>query len=170
MSKGGANSLAAIWLDVNLMESGCGSKESFFFDLRNVQKPSQAILPVFFKQIDAGVVTRSAFEAAVVLNPQLGRRLKILSFSEPYVTVTVCMRDSLDMDLKKRHVEYALKFHEDPRRLQTYVMFKINRIALWEPSFLDNVRDLIEKHRQLDQLKNMDRANQRQGAARIKGR
>lgn len=164
LSKGGVNSLATMWLDVHLMENGFGPTESFFDEVRAVQKPSQAMLPVFFNQMDAAVVTRYAYETMVELNPQLGRKLKILCSSKPFVTVAVCLRNNLDEKVKKRYVDYVVKIHENPRALQTFTIFKVTQLVRWEPSFLDNVRELMEKYNQLSRaIESLDNRNPSKG-------
>jgi ABC-type phosphate/phosphonate transport system substrate-binding protein len=148
-SKSGVHSLAGLWLDVHLMNAGFGPKEVFFKEVKNAQKPSQAILSLFFNQVDAAIVSSSAFETAVELNPQLGRRLKIFATSKPFVTSIVCVRNGLDEDFKKEFVDSALNGHNDPRAFQTFIMFKMTRIVRWETSYLRNTRELIEQFKRL---------------------
>jgi ABC-type phosphate/phosphonate transport system substrate-binding protein len=148
-SKGGAHSLAKLWLDVYLMKNGFEPKEKFFKDVINVSMPSQAILPVFFNQLDAAVVSSLTFELGVELNPQLGQRLKIFSSSEPFVTTVVCLRNNLDENIKNRYVDCALNAHENLRTFQIFTLYRVTRIVRWESSYLDNVRKLIENFKQL---------------------
>ena len=55
-------------------------------------KPSQAILPVFFKQAEAALVTRATFDTAVELNPQLGAALRTLSRSPQLIPAVAAVR------------------------------------------------------------------------------
>ncbi len=162
-SKGGQNSLASIWCDVLLMENGLPEKEQLFRSTKEVHKASQAILPAFFMQVDAAITSRSALETATELNPQLGIQLKEIAISKPFVPVVVCMRKSLDSEIKTRYIEKSVKLHEDPNAFQTFLIFKVSRLMRWQPQYLESVKDLLKKHKH---LKSIGEATSQQSAAR----
>jgi ABC-type phosphate/phosphonate transport system substrate-binding protein len=147
MPKGGRNTLAPLWLDVILGENGMKEKESCFKEIREVLKPTQAILPVFFKQMDAGIVIKSVFETAVALNPQIGQQTKILAASPKMVMLVVCMRNSLAKDKRERYVNQGLKLHEAPAGLQALNVIKLDRLVSWDPAYFEAVKDLVKKHK-----------------------
>jgi ABC-type phosphate/phosphonate transport system substrate-binding protein len=147
IAKGGRNSMIPLWLDALLFDSKLPAKESFFQEIKEVAKTSQAILPVFFRQIDAGVVTQSAFDAAVALNPQIGKQVKILATSPKLVPMVTCFSTFLSPDRRKAFVEKALKLHENPKGLQSFNVFKLERLVQWEPWYFDSTRDLIKKRK-----------------------
>lgn len=147
--RGGRHVLAPIWVDVMLMEHGFPGRESFFRETRDVQRATQAILPVFFRQIEAAVITRSAFETATTLNPQIGQSLKVLASSPGFVPLVMCTRTSWEAPEKKSYVEHALRLHETPVGLQTFHVFKVDRLVPWQPHFADSARELLRKHKQL---------------------
>jgi ABC-type phosphate/phosphonate transport system substrate-binding protein len=144
--KSGRNSLAPLWLDVLLYENKLGRKESFFKEVKQVQKPSQAILPVFFNQIDAGIVIRSAFQTAAELNPQIGRQIRTLSTSPQLVMAVVCLRSDLSVGQRERFIREALKLHEKTAGLQTFNIYKLDRLVVWDSSYFNNVRDFMRKY------------------------
>ena len=49
--------------------------------IKEAQKPSQALMPVFFRQADACVASRHYFEVNSELNPQIQRELMSISNS-----------------------------------------------------------------------------------------
>jgi ABC-type phosphate/phosphonate transport system substrate-binding protein len=149
LTNGGTNMLAETWCAVLLGEVGLGTPDRFFSSIKRVRKASQGILPVFFKQTEAAVVTRASFDLAVELNPQLGRQLEIINESEPYVPIVVCIRNDLDEEKKRDYIEFATGLHENPNSMQTFLMFRLNRLVRWKPEYLSNVRELLEKHREL---------------------
>jgi ABC-type phosphate/phosphonate transport system substrate-binding protein len=121
----------------------------FFSGIKQVQKPSQAILSVFFNQTDMAVVSRSAFDTAVELNPQIGRNTKILAASKPFVTNVICLNNGMGKEMREKYLKLSLKMHDDVRMFQTFMLFGASRIAAWEPSYIQNVRELVDKHRAL---------------------
>jgi len=145
--KGGRNSMVPLWLDALLLDSGLPAKESCFREIKEVAKASQVILPVFFKQIDAGVVTKSAFDAAVTLNPQIGRQLIAIATSPKLVPMVTCFSTLMRSDRRKTLLEQALKLHENPKGLQSFNVFKLERLVQWEPRYFDTTRDLLKKRK-----------------------
>jgi phosphonate transport system substrate-binding protein len=142
----GVRNLPETWLDVLLLESGLPEKERTFQQVRPVKKASQAILPLFFKQVDAAVVTRSAFATAVELNPQLGADIVVLTQSQRLLPGLICVRRALDQQVRRRWLEGAVKLHQNAESRQTFMVLKVNRLMAWEPRYLDNARDLVNRY------------------------
>ncbi len=139
--------LVDIWCDVLLAENGLEAKESFFGSIKKVDKASQGILPVFFKQVDGAIVPRSFLEMSIELNPQLGKQLTVLAASPRLVPGLICIRKSFDPLLKADYVAKAVELHEEPGSRQTFIIFRVNRLMPWKDSYLENVRKLLEKHK-----------------------
>ena len=114
-----------------------------------MKKASQAILPVFFNQLDAAVVVRSAFDVASDLNPQIDRHLKVLARSPRLVPVVVCLRESMPPFQKSGLISRALRLHETPGGLQTFTVFKMDRIVAWKKDYETNVKNLMDVHKRL---------------------
>jgi ABC-type phosphate/phosphonate transport system substrate-binding protein len=148
VSRAGGGNIPMLWCNSWLAGNGFGTADSFFSEIRNVSKTSQAILPVFFNQLEAALVARSAFEAAVVLNPQLGRQLRVLASSPPIVPRVICFRRSLSQIMKEKTLQRAVKLHETTSGLQSFTVFKMERIVAWQPSYLDGMRALLGKQLQ----------------------
>jgi ABC-type phosphate/phosphonate transport system substrate-binding protein len=143
--KGGRNTMLPMWLDVLLFENNLGDKDTFFREIKEVQKPSQAILPIFFKQMEAGIVIKSSYETAVALNPQIGQQLKVLAASPKFVMMVTCMRSTLSAEQRDTYTRQALRLHETPSGLQAFNIFKLDRLVIWDPSYANNVRELLRK-------------------------
>ena len=141
--------LAPIWLDVYLMQNHLPGKAISLGERRIVNKASQAILPVFFGQMDAAVVVRSALNIAIALNPQIGNHLKILACSPRFVPIVVCLRESLTQTQKSGLIQRALRLHETPSGLQTFTVFKMDRIVSWQKNYETGVKHLMDEHEKL---------------------
>jgi ABC-type phosphate/phosphonate transport system substrate-binding protein len=145
LPRGGRNSMASLWLDGLLDENGLPGKAEFFRELKDVQKPSQTILPIFFKQLEAGIVLRSAYDTAVALNPQIGRQLEVLAASSKFVWMVICLRTGISPEKREQYIRQALKLHEKANGLQALNIFRIDRLVLWDPSYLNTVREFLKK-------------------------
>lgn len=80
-------SLAPAWLSNLLQGEGWETADRHFLSVKKVPKSSQAILPVFFGQAEACLVTNHSFLTMGELNPQVPRRLRVIASSPPVVTV-----------------------------------------------------------------------------------
>jgi phosphonate transport system substrate-binding protein len=136
---------AKLWLDTVLLEAGLGPSHQFFSEIRRTQKPSQSILPVFFGQVTACVITESALNVIKELNPQIERRVQILKRSGNLVTLLLCATpwaDKKDVDMV---VAEGLKAIHDPKSRQALTIVQMNRFYPFQPEYMDATRDLYER-------------------------
>jgi hypothetical protein len=148
-SASGQRTIADVWLDVLLMESGLPPRERFWPGAKLVKKGSQALLSVFFDQGDVALVTKASFDTAVELNPQLARKLTVVARSQRLLHGVICARKSMPPELRRRYVEKATTIHENPQFKQTFMVLRMNRLVPWDPHYLDAARSVTEKYRAL---------------------
>jgi phosphonate transport system substrate-binding protein len=140
---------AHIWLDVLLMREGNRDRSSFFRQVKEAPSASQAIMAVFFRQADASVVSRGAFETANTLNPQTGGHLIIIAESKPLLDDITCIPSTVNEKLKSS-IEYAaLHLHESTVGKQIFTLFHIDRAISYQPSYLDGISDLLKEYARL---------------------
>lgn len=92
--------LSCTWLSSLMAENGLGRAEAFFKKVTWVKKINQAVLPVFFKQSDACLVSLKGLEIMAELNPQIAKQLKIIEKSPPYIPVIFCFRKDYQSRVK----------------------------------------------------------------------
>jgi ABC-type phosphate/phosphonate transport system substrate-binding protein len=114
-----------------------------------LRKRSQAVMALFFRQVEAAIEPRSAFETAVELNPQIGREIKVLARSPRLLPGLACIRRSVDHNLRRRYVEQATRLHEQTTFRQTFLVLRVTRLVPWDPRFLDTARALTARHEAL---------------------
>ena len=143
--------LARVWLDVLLMTHDISTSENCLRETRVTHKPSAAVLPVFFRTIDACVVDRSSFEVMCELNPQVGQQLRIMAESEPLLDTVLCLNPSGSLTLKQeRDMDHVLKKLQDsPQGKQILMIFGINRFVPFEEKYLESARNLLENYTSL---------------------
>ena len=78
-------SLALSWLDTVLLQRGQRPAREQVSALSTYNRTTQVVLPVFFGQADAALVTRRAFATMTELNPALGLGLRELLVSPPLI-------------------------------------------------------------------------------------
>jgi phosphonate transport system substrate-binding protein len=143
-------SLADAWLEVLLREHGHLAADRHFAVRTSRNKLSAVILPVFFRAVDACLVTRDGFEIMSELNPQVGRQLRAIEVSEVFSPFIVVFRGDYD----SRHQEavyHALEhIHETPAGQQILNVFQFERLEPGPVSRLDSALALLRRRAALE--------------------
>lgn len=140
-------SLATIWLDTFLAKAGIMGINAYFGQKYFVPKADKAVLPVFFQQIDACMVTRKSFNTMAELNPQIGEQLQILAASPPLVPVIFSFRGNYDSPVKQLILKEIASWHLSPSGRQILTIFHTDRLAEHASSSLDNALALLAEYR-----------------------
>ena len=116
------SALAEPWLTVTLRKEGLDTGS--LSRLTRTPKLNQAVLPVFFGQADACVVTRRGLAALAELNPQVGRKLKVLAASPKAVSAFFGCRKDYPEHLKKEFFDRLLALRSDAAARQIMTLFQ----------------------------------------------
>lgn len=76
----------ALYLNTILLRNQLPEMQTFFSEQRNAKSTNIALMDVFFNKADITVVRENEYNIAVELNPQLAKKLTVLSKSEPILT------------------------------------------------------------------------------------
>ena len=132
----GCGNLVDYWLDTAIAV-GTGMQRQSFARNQTVTQPREAVLPVFFGEADACVVSVAAYQSVVAQNPvQIPTRLTTLAKSKELPGQLVACRLNLPLEIQRRVIEQARRlswdFGEEPGAL----------IPVEEVAF-DNMRALL---------------------------
>jgi phosphonate transport system substrate-binding protein len=142
-------SLAPVWFETLLLKSGLGETRQFCGRVIQGTKLSQAVLPVFFRQTDACVVTRRGFQTMTELNPQVGRQLKILASSPAMVPVAFLFRADYSDPARNRIMENVAELHPTGAGQQIFTLFQCDCVEVRPVSALDSALELLAAHARL---------------------
>ena len=143
-------SLARMWLDVQLLEQGLPRTENLFGKVTLERKLSTVVLPVFFGNAQACLVTRRGFETMVELNPQVGKNLRVLAASPAFVVTVMCFGAKANREDEATIVQGLQRLHEQPRGQQLLAIFQGGtRLIEYPVSFLDRASKLRKRHDEL---------------------
>lgn len=144
-----ASSLAAVWLETVLLEQSLGTLEGFWGEIDHVSKTSRVVLPVFFKQVDACIVTRARFATMTELNPQLGRQLRVIAESPPLISSAFFFRGDLASPYHRQLLAQVDRITQSAAGRQTLTLFQTDRLAPSALSNLDASCALLDRHKEL---------------------
>ena len=136
-------SMADCWLEVLLGEQKLGVPETFFSRVTRVAKASQAVLPVFFHQCDACLVTLKGFNLMGELNPQLTNQIRVLAVSPQIVPHLTCFRADFDPSTKERIAKAAKEASNFIGGKQLMTIFQCDRVEEMPSARLDRARELL---------------------------
>lgn len=106
---------------------------------------------LFFNQVDAALILRSGYEAALALNPQVGQRMQVL---EAYTFKTRSPHIGLFSSLvrpehREQITQAALKLNDTPRGRQVLQIYKADSMVRTSVRDLEPYRELLETRRAL---------------------
>ena len=153
--------LAPIWLDTKLMRDKLPVGARFFGKVSHAGKLNLAILPVFFKQAGAALVTRAGFETAVELNPQLAKELRILAGSPDLIPSLTAYRSGGNLLVTDNYRKEAARLREDPAGKLILDLFQIEGVTELQPSDLVQTRDFLADYARLKTLADRAEAGRR---------
>lgn len=143
--------MSVAWLETLLMEQRLPPARVHFGTVTRAAKPARGVLPVYFGQADACVVTRSAFELMVELNPQVATALAPLATSPPLIHAILVLDRRYAPEIRARLLDALQNLHTTARGQQVLSFFGVDRITTGRfdelaPS-LDLVRSLDRQQR-----------------------
>ena len=141
--------LAPTWLDTLLVQKGLPPAAGFVSKLTVNSKLAQVVLPVFFRQSDACVVTRRGFDTMNELNPQVGKQLKIIATSPEMVPAVFAFRADYASSYKEKVFAGIRDLHKTPAGQQVLTIFHSEKIEDQPAACLDSALALMATHEQL---------------------
>ena len=151
--------LAPAWLDMELARGNLPPRSGFFREIATATRPSRAILPVFFGQADACLVTRKNFAVAVELNPQLSAQLRVLAASPPLVPGLGAHRASVPAHTAEQFRNAITRLADTPAGRNILHLFQCDAIVTLSEADLAPTRAFLAERARL-----MKEATRKEGA------
>ena len=142
-------SLAPLWLEVILSEQKLNNAAEYFGQITKAPKLAKTVLPVFFHQQDACLVTRRGFDTMCELNPQVRDQLRVLATSPRLVPAVGFIRRGYDSPLRDTLLAALRGLEKSAAGAQVLTLFQSDELREAPASLLESARDLIEAHRHL---------------------
>ena len=143
-------SLAPVWLDVILTEKGLGTATEYFSQKLKAEKLTKVVLPVFFHQQDACIVTRRGFDTMCELNPQVRAQLRVLATSPALVPAVGFIRLTYVSPLREAMLAALKGLEKTAAGTQVLTLFQSDQLREAPAKLLDSARALLAVHRHLE--------------------
>lgn len=138
--------LAPIWLGTLLLKEKRGRTADYCGPLTSFKKLTLAVLPVFFRKVEACLVTRRGFETMVELNPQVGRDLKVIATSPALVPFLFAFRADYNSPVRDDVPAQLNAWHATTAGRQLLTMFQCDRVEAQPLSVLTDTMKLMDEH------------------------
>ncbi len=136
-----------VWLETLLMREGVGrDMDSFFSSVKGMRTVSKVVMPVFFKQADACVVSRQVFELTSELNPQIGRELTVISRIGNLAHGIIAFDRRLPEETRQRFRQAFLTLHETPDGQQLLMLFQVRKLIPFSQGYLTATESLFAEY------------------------
>lgn len=139
--------LSQLWLDAQLAARDLPDTDRLFTTIRRVNKPNRAVLPVFFNQADACIVTRNSREVMIELNPQIGKQVHALIRSKGLVRSIICATPRAtdkEIDILVRE---SLNFQRNPETQQALTIIQMKQFHPVSQAGIDATKALFASTR-----------------------
>jgi hypothetical protein len=154
---GGKKESGLLWLDTLLMRKGLPASSSFFSSIKEVNKASQAVHPVFFDQSDACLVAARSYSMMCELNPQIGEDLIVMERSPELLRHVMCFRTDCNPLIKRDLKDILPRIHEFVEGRQMLTLLKTERIVPYDPVSIRPLEELLEEYKRLRQKEHDNR-------------
>lgn len=142
-------SLAMLWIDTLLVQQGLPVTTSFAGKISWIGKLDKVLLPVFFRQTDACIITMSGFKTMIELNPQLAKQIIVLAESFEVVPAVFAIRK----EYQSPHIDVFNELQNSPAGQQVLTIFKSDALVSRPRSTLESSLQLIELHEKITKVR-----------------
>ncbi|APG27595.1 hypothetical protein A7E78_06945 [Syntrophotalea acetylenivorans] len=141
--------LARKWLQSEFTRAANGAMQERDIDITTVDKAADGIFKVFFRQADAVIMNLGTFNLACQLNPQLQKKLKIISRSPRLIPSFFIF--SPDYQGKNRQlIEEAITgLHNSAAGQQVLTIFQSSRMEKSSTKILDETLSFLSDYKAL---------------------
>jgi ABC-type phosphate/phosphonate transport system substrate-binding protein len=130
-----------IFLNSVLLRKKLPVAKKFFMGIEEKNKPSNAILSVFFKQADACITSDTSLNTMIALNPQIGEKLRVIASSPELIETVSFFRRGFEEKYKQIVMNLSQKLQDHPRGQQILLLFQVDRLVKTKESDLDITRN-----------------------------
>jgi ABC-type phosphate/phosphonate transport system substrate-binding protein len=140
-------------LYVNFL-SEANFKKDFIYVFENTpreKKSYQAVLKLFFGQVDVVCVYENFFRTAAELNPQILSKIQIIDHTEGIIQNAGFFHKNVDAEFRENVIAAVLKLNTYPRGLQFLEIFKTEQAMRISPADLLSIKELYGNYKHLQQ-------------------
>ncbi|NVN89657.1 MAG: PhnD/SsuA/transferrin family substrate-binding protein [Desulfuromonadales bacterium] len=138
--------MSVAWLETLLIEEGGRNIASYFSSVKETRTTANAVMPVFFRQADACLMTRQVLDLACELNPQIARELVVIARQEKLSQGIIAVDHRLSEEIREKIRQSFLNLHQTTEGKQLLMLFKVRKLMPYVPGYLKATEALYANH------------------------
>jgi ABC-type phosphate/phosphonate transport system substrate-binding protein len=138
--------LGMTYLEVELAKAGLPGPKSFFSSIDYTDSSNAAVLNVFFDKADLAVTSDIAYSLASELNPQLAKKIDVLSVSKPFLPFIVGVNKRVPMFFLQPVDEILANLKSQPKLQRILSLFHASDVVKITSDQLETLRQLKRDH------------------------
>lgn len=138
-----------LFLNTLLLENQQPESGTFFSDRLNPKNTNTGMMDVFFGKSDLTIVRESEYKTAVELNPQLGKKLTVLTKSDPFLVLIGGAKDNMPESSHQAAVDTLTQLSSTDKGMQLMRVIHADSFEPASKSDLNNVRGLLKRYQTL---------------------
>ncbi len=142
------DSVGLLFLNHALLQQGLPEMDRFFASIEARSKGSQALTTVYFGGADVCLVTEEAYQTTVAMNPQIGRKVRILLTSPELMGSVAVYRKGYPAHMRQVILDGVNLLKNYPRGAQILSMFQAVELRQATEADLAETRRLYREYRQ----------------------
>ncbi len=145
-------SIPVIWLNYSLIKQKLPKIDNHFSRVTITENANMAVLPVFFNNASACIISSETFKLMNELNPQIGNELEIIKQSPEYLLSVSCSTPNIieSVDYVKMIVESSSNLKKTNSGRQLLAIFKRDKVIPFKKEFLKSIEELVSEHDRLN--------------------
>jgi ABC-type phosphate/phosphonate transport system substrate-binding protein len=142
------DAVALLFLNHTLLQQGLPEMDRFFASTEAKSKGSQALSSVYFGRADACLVTEEAYQTTIAMNPQIGRKVRILLTSPELMGSVAVYRKGYPAHMRQLVLDGVNLLKNYPRGAQILSMFQATELRQATETDLAETRRMYREYRQ----------------------
>jgi hypothetical protein len=147
--------VGGLYIETLFLEHQLLPIKNFFSEIKYSETSNSAFVDLFFKKVDATLISETQFDIAVELNPQMREQTQIIEASEPYLIFVTALAKNTPEQEADNIKKSLFTVHKTPKGRNILNLMKMQGFIEISISDLDNIRALIEKNKRLKAQKNV---------------
>jgi phosphonate transport system substrate-binding protein len=142
------DSVGLLFLNHALLQRGLPEMDRFFGSIETKSKGSQALGTVYFGGAEACLVTEEAYQTTIAMNPQIGRKVRILLTSPQLMGSVAVYRKGYPAHMRQLILQGVNELKNYPRGAQILSMFQATELRQATEADLAETRRMYREYRQ----------------------
>jgi ABC-type phosphate/phosphonate transport system substrate-binding protein len=142
------DSVGLLFLNHALLLQGLPEMDRFFGSIETKSKGSQALGTVYFGGAEVCLVTEEAYQTTVAMNPQIGRKVRILLTSPQLMGSVAVYRKGYPAHMRQLILQGVNELKNYPRGAQILSMFQATELRQATEADLAETRRMYREYRQ----------------------